>query len=163
MTEDFDKNIDEKGLSEKYRLKEGEFETSYERYPKKCGLCGGDVKFANNKAVYGNNDWKGYVYLCTKCGAYVGTYRPNSRVAIGVLSNKVMRNLRMDCHKLFDNMDFDGRTLDRRYSWFQRTLNIPRHQCRFGYFELDTLVNVREFLIECYEANGVKVPKLIED
>ena len=162
-TELFDKNIADKGLAEKYRLTDGEFETSYDRYPKHCGLCGGDVKFANNKAVYGTKIGNGYIYLCKKCGAYVGTYRPNSRVAIGVLSNKVMRNLKMDCHKLFDHMDFDGRTIDRRYSWFQRTLNIPSLQCRFGYFELDTLVTVRDFLVECYEANGVELPKLIEE
>ena len=47
-------------------------------YPKTCNICGGEVIYTTNDKIYGKRYGSGYCYLCTNCGAYVGTHRPRT-------------------------------------------------------------------------------------
>ena len=48
-------------------------------HPTTCNLCGGQVIYTSNERVYGRKYGSGYCYLCTCCGAYVGTHEPRPR------------------------------------------------------------------------------------
>ena len=47
-----------------------------DKYPTVCNLCGGKVIYTSNARIYGKEYGSGKCYLCTNCGAYVGTHKP---------------------------------------------------------------------------------------
>ena len=59
-------------------------------HPTTCNLCGGQVIYTSNERVYGRKYGSGYCYLCTCCGAYVGTHEPRPREALGLLADSRM-------------------------------------------------------------------------
>ncbi|MEG1246942.1 zinc-finger-containing protein [Gordonibacter sp.] len=112
-------------------------------HPTKCNICGSDVVYASNAEVYGREYGNGKCYLCTGCGAYVGTHWPRPREALGILANAQMRKGKMACHELFDAM-WRGKNharskRTRLYLWLSIQLGIPFEECHFGYFDLPTL------------------------
>ncbi|MEG0324063.1 MAG: zinc-finger-containing protein [Raoultibacter sp.] len=113
-------------------------------YPSTCNLCGGDVIYTSNADVYHGKEYgSGKCYLCTKCGAYVGTHVPRPDEAFGVLADKPMREGKMACHKLFDSF-WRGKKNARwkrakLYEWLAGELSIDVRDCHFGYFNRETL------------------------
>ena len=71
-------------------------------HPKTCNLCRGKVVLVPNAKVYGKSYGSGMCYLCTKCGAFVGTHEPRPDEALGLLADSRMRNTKKRCHALFD-------------------------------------------------------------
>ena len=118
-------------------------------YPKKCNLCGGYVQYISNHLIYGKKYGSGKCYHCTKCGALVGTHKYNPRKAYGILADKQMRKLKVQCHDLFDKR-WKGRKTSRHdaYKWLANELNIPIQDCHFGYFDLETLQRAYQILKE---------------
>lgn len=124
-------------------------------YPTKCNLCGGSVIYVPNSRIYGREYGSGKCYLCTKCGAYVGTHKPRPREALGILGNFEMRNMKMKCHELFDRKWKNEPTSRKKHIARQKAyrrlaekLNIPYSECHFGYFDMDTLNKAYEILKE---------------
>ena len=62
-----------------------------DKYPTVCNLCGGKVIYTSNARIYGKEYGSGKCYLCTNCGAYVGTHKPRPREALGLLADAKMR------------------------------------------------------------------------
>lgn len=120
-------------------------------HPKTCNLCGGDVIFTSNAVIYQREYGSGMAYLCTKCGAYVGTNKTKPDDALGILANKEMRNMKMKCHDIFDRRWKNARNRKkarfRAYQWLSRKLNIPISECHFGYFDMDTLKKAYDILL----------------
>ena len=117
-------------------------------HPSVCNLCGGKVKFVTNDAVYGKRYGSGYCYLCTKCGAYVGTHKPRPTEAMGILANKMMRELKVGCHDMFDAL---WKTQNERRGCYHKLANrmgIPLSECHFGYFDLNQLIEAYKILQE---------------
>jgi hypothetical protein len=112
-------------------------------HPTKCNLCGAKVIYTSNAAVYGREYGSGKCYLCTRCGAYVGTHKPRPREALGLLADARMRKGKVMCHELFDAMwRGKNKARDKRkrlYLWLSVKLEIPFEECHFGYFDLPTL------------------------
>lgn len=122
-------------------------------HPTTCNICGGKVIYTSNAAVYGREYGSGMCYLCTECGAYVGTHEPRPKEALGILSNKEMRNMKMACHSLFDAKWKDkpnkGSNPRRKaYHWLSERLGIPEEECHFGYFDVDMLQKAYSLLKE---------------
>lgn len=122
-------------------------------YPKKYNICNGDVVYISNSKIYGKEYGSGKCYYCTKCGAYVGTHKPNPKKALGILANKEMRDMKMKCHNLFDlqwknELTSKKRHIARRraYKELADKLNISIENCHFGYFNLDMLNKVYSIL-----------------
>lgn len=112
-------------------------------YPEKCNLCNGKVIFTDNKRIYGKSYGSGKCYICTKCGAYVGTHKPRPREALGLLANEEMRKGKKICHEIFDGF-WKGKknsTQKRKkaYAEMAKILGIPVNECHFGYFDLPML------------------------
>ena len=57
----------------------------------RCNLCGGKVVHISSAVIYGQKYGRGYCYLCTSCGAFVGTHIPYSRKVLGILVNEKIR------------------------------------------------------------------------
>lgn len=112
-------------------------------YPKKCNICGGDVIYCSNAKIYGVEYGSGKCYLCTNCGAYVGTHKPRPKEALGLLANARMRNEKMKCHNLFDGL-WKGKPKAQKkrrdlYLWLAKRMNTPLAETHFGYMNLEQL------------------------
>ena len=67
-----------------------------------CPYCKKEAKWCENKEIYGKNYGKSYMcYYCKPCNAYVGCHQ-NSREPLGSMANRETRDLRKQCHRLFD-------------------------------------------------------------
>jgi len=115
-------------------------------HPTKCNLCGGKVIYTSNDKIYGKQYGSGYCYLCTCCGAYVGTHKPYPKVALGILANSEMRELKMKAHSLFDEEWRDNSRRTWKYHWLAERLGIPFRECHFGYFDKDMLLKAINIL-----------------
>lgn len=112
-------------------------------YPTRCNICGGDVIFTSNARVYGREYGSGKCYLCTQCGAYVGTHKPHPRKALGLLADAKMRKGKMMCHEIFDSK-WKGKPKAHKkrndlYAWLAKKMEIPVEDCHFGHFNLEQL------------------------
>ena len=112
-------------------------------HPTTCNICGGQVVYTTNDSVYGRRYGSGYCYLCTRCGAYVGTHRPDPKRALGLLANKDMREWKIKCHELFDSFwkdrDGAGRLRKELYKRLADEMGIEYEMCHFGYFDIRQL------------------------
>lgn len=120
------------------------------KFPKNCNICNGvnTVEFVTNDKVYGRKYGSGYCYLCTNCGAYVGTHKPRPKEAMGILADKQMRDMKMKCHDLFDATWRTQKQRRKAYSELALKLGIPVSECHFGYFDMDMLTKAYNILLE---------------
>ena len=112
-------------------------------HPTICNICGGEVIFTSNSAVYGKEYGSGKCYLCKNCGAYTGTHRPRPRDALGLLADEKMRKGKVMCHELFDAR-WRGKPKAQKkrrdlYSWLAGKMELSVDDCHFGYFDIHQL------------------------
>ena len=121
-------------------------------HPTKCNICGGKVIYTSNAEVYGREYGSGYCYLCTDCGAYVGTHKPRPKNALGLLADKRMREGKKCCHALFDplwqNKSKAREERRKAYKWLADKMGIDPEDCHFGYFDLEQLIKAYRILAE---------------
>lgn len=123
-----------------------------EKYPKWCNICGGKVIYTSNAKVYHGKEYgSGKCYLCTECGAYVGTHEPRPKEALGLLANERMRKAKMACHDIFDSK-WKGKNQARKkrnemYAWLADKLGIKVEDCHFGHFDMDMLIKAYYILV----------------
>lgn len=106
--------------------------------------------YTSNANIYGKEYGSGRCYLCKQCGAYVGTHRPRPREAMGILANQNMRELKKECHAIFDPL-WQGKQKAHKkrndlYFWMSKQMGIPRDECHFGYFNEEQLKTARQIL-----------------
>jgi len=108
--------------------------------PTKCIYCGADVIFTSNAAVYGSEYGNGKCYKCTRCDAFVGVHTKTD-IPLGILANKELRELKKQCHALFDPVWKEQNNMQRgqAYRILAKKLDIPVEQCHFGWFGKETL------------------------
>lgn len=135
-----------------------------DKYPTTCNLCGGKVIYTSNAQIYGKEYGSGKCYLCTSCGAYVGTHKPRPREALGLLADARMRAGKQMCHAIFDSK-WKGKPKAHKkrqdlYRWLAQRMDIPIDDCHFGYFDLTQLRKAYKILLEIkdqelkYDNNG---------
>jgi hypothetical protein len=108
--------------------------------PTVCEYCGASVVFTSNEAVYGKKYGNGMCYKCTGCDSYVGVHS-GTEIPLGRLANQEQRNLKVQCHALFDPLWKNNGPISRgqAYGWLADTLGIPHEECHFGWFDRITL------------------------
>ena len=114
--------------------------------PTTCNLCGGNVIYTTNDRIYGKKYGSGYCYLCTACGAYVGTHRPRPKEALGILANERMKKGKRTCHEIFDKLWKNGRERRGLYAKLAEEMGIPVEMCHFGYFDMEQLKRAYKIL-----------------
>lgn len=123
-----------------------------DKYPETCNICGGKVIYTSNADVYGKEYGSGKCYLCTVCGAYVGTHKPHPKEALGILADRDIRELKKKCHAIFDSK-WEGvpkahKKRNDLYRWLSRVMDIPVDNCHFGYFGTAQLRQAYEILLK---------------
>lgn len=104
--------------------------------PKACNLCGGEVKKSSNAEVYGREFGKWpFIYLCAKCGAYVGLH-PNTDRPLGTLADVHTRVARRTLKPTFDRI-WKERLCSRSqaYKLLAEELWISLDECHWGLFD----------------------------
>jgi len=112
-------------------------------HPKICNVCGGRVVATTNDKIYGHKYGNGKCFLCTKCGRYVGCHDNGN--ALGVLSGKAEKRLKMTCHDRFDKV-WRSKKMKRsqEYKRLAEVLGIDQSLCHFGYFQEADLCEAAE-------------------
>lgn len=112
-------------------------------HPATCNICGGPVIYTDNQFINGKAYGSGKCYICTKCGAYVGTDRENPEEALGLLFNQQMRTWKRKCHSIFDkfwrcgcNARQKAQLQEAAYKKLAELMRIPESECNFYYFDL---------------------------
>ena len=127
--------------------------------PIHCDYCGGVVIFTSNAAIYGREYGSGKCYKCTACDAYVGVHN-GTEIPLGRLANKELRELKKQCHNLFD-LAWKGRskriTRAEAYKRLASLLGIPARECHFGWFDKDRLTRALEILQDQRWYDKIKV------
>ena len=118
----------------------------FEKHPKICHFCGGNVELTSNAKVYGKEYGNGKCYLCTNCGAYVGVHT-GTKTALGILANQEMRDKKIKCHDLFDNMWKSNKKRNELYKRLANEMQIERSHCHFGHFDANELDKAYDILI----------------
>ena len=115
-------------------------ETKYKiLQPTHCNLGGGRVHLVSNGVIYGKEYGSGKVYLCEQCESYVGTHKNSPLDAMGLLSNKQMRLLKQECHRIFDEQWSTRSERTNLYRWLSVQMGISTEMCHFGWFDEDEL------------------------
>lgn len=109
--------------------------------PTQCPYCNEAVRYTSNAEVYGREYGNGRCYKCEGCDAYVGVHT-GTRIPLGRLANKELRELKMQCHALFDPVWKLNKNIRREqaYGRLANILNIPKKECHFGWFDRDMLL-----------------------
>lgn len=110
-----------------------------------CPYCNSPTIEVTGDEIYGKGRGYGHVkmFKCSgTCDAYVGTKFENGvRVSNGSLANKELRELRKECHNIFDTK-WKGRaneTIARRkcYSWLRNFTKLPEELAHIGMFNIE--------------------------
>jgi hypothetical protein len=90
-----------------------------------CPFCGKEAPWVENKVLYGRNYGKSYMcYYCRDCDAYIGCHK-NTREALGTMATKELRELRKQCHLLFDPLWKSGKmTRPQAYNYLYEKTKI---------------------------------------
>lgn len=115
-------------------------------HPSTCNLCGGKVKLIPNSSIYGKPYGSGLCYFCMKCGATVGTHKSRITEAMGILADKQMRKLKMECHEIFDKLWTTHNERRGCYHKLANKMGIPLSECHFGYFDTKQLYQALKIL-----------------
>ena len=108
----------------------------YNPKPTTCNLCGGKVLF--NKASF-DKSVSGFVYYCTECHAWVGTYPHDKEIAYGPLADYETRKKRADIHDWFDRLWRNHEERNALYERLAQELGIEKEQCHFGMMQGEVL------------------------
>jgi DNA-directed RNA polymerase subunit RPC12/RpoP len=120
-------------------------------YPKpiSCPYCTGKVIYTSNAEIYGKEYGNGRCYKCVNCDAYVGVH-DGTDIPLGRLANKELRELKKQCHTLFDPVWKQHKSIKRKQTYEQLAiaLEIPIRECHFGWFDKDMLLKAKQILAE---------------
>ena len=115
--------------------------------PTVCCYCGAPVIFTGNEAIYGRKYGNGKCYKCTACDAHVGVHS-GTTIPMGRLANQELRDLKIQCHALFDPLWRNKGPVSREqaYGWLAGALGIPQRECHFGWFDKAMLLRCLNIL-----------------
>lgn len=115
--------------------------------PTTCPYCNSKVIYTSNAEIYGREYGNGRCYKCVSCDAYVGVH-DGTDIPLGRLANKELRDLKKQCHALFDPVWKQEKNIKRTqlYEKLARKLCIPTSECHFGWFDEEMLTKALTIL-----------------
>lgn len=101
----------------------------------RCPYCGAPVIFRSAEGIYKEKHLDTMLYVCSrypKCDAYVRVHN-GTKIPVGSLANKELRNLRRTAHMYFDQLHQCGlMTKDTAYEWLSKLLCTPPSETHIG-------------------------------
>jgi len=115
--------------------------------PNTCPYCNSPVIFTSNAEIYGRQYGNGMCYKCTVCDTYVGVHT-GTKIPLGRLADKELRDLKKECHSLFDPIWRENKNITRSeaYKKLAELLKIPVNECHFGWFDKETLYKAKTIM-----------------
>lgn len=102
----------------------------------RCPYCGAPVVYRSAEGIYKTNHLDTMLYVCSKypkCDAYVRVHE-GTKIPMGSLANKELRNLRRTAHLYFDQLYLTGlMTKDAAYQWLSDLLCTPPSEAHIGH------------------------------
>ena len=102
----------------------------------RCPYCGAPVIYRSAEGIYRENHLNAMLYVCSKypkCDAYVRVHE-GTKIPVGTLANKELRNLRRTAHLYFDQLHQSGlMTKDAAYHWLSELLCTPPSEAHIGH------------------------------
>lgn len=121
-----------------------------------CDYCGTAAEFVDSSVVYGRS--YGMIYLCPKCGAYVGVHKGTDK-PLGRLADEDLRRWKKSAHAAFDPLwqfgEFRGRR-NAAYRWLSEQMGLPVEQTHIGMFDIEQCKQVIQIIYERNNENGRK-------
>ena len=103
-----------------------------------CPYCGDRAELIDSKDYYSGGKSYGMMYICWPCDATVGIHANSKRfMPKGTLANREPRELRKQCHELFDSLWKGANAkMDREgaYRKLAENMGIPKEQAHIGMF-----------------------------
>jgi len=124
----------------------------------KCQYCLKDAEFVDSAEIYHGISY-GMVYLCRGCDAYCGVHKGTDK-PMGSLANKELRELRKECHALFDNRwkvklignaESKSKIRNAEYQWLADKLGITKEECHFSQMSLELMKQSLQLLKDSHE------------
>lgn len=105
---------------------------------KHCPYCGGKVLLMDSDIIYNGRSY-GLVYICENygrtCSAFVGVHK-GTKVPLGTLADKNLRELRKQCHSHFDQLWKSGQMKRAEaYHWLHKVMNLSKRQAHIAKFD----------------------------
>lgn len=86
-----------------------------------CDYCGTPADFVDSSVVYHGHSF-GMIYLCPRCGAYVGVHKGSDK-PLGRLANSELRNWK---RRLMQHLTRSGNTVPTVVAGMRPTAGCPR-------------------------------------
>ena len=112
----------------------------------KCLYCEQEAVLTNGQELYPHREdlWELPFYICRPCNAYVGCH-PGTTKPLGRLANAELRSMKSMAHRFFDVIwKSKEMTRGQAYAWLANQLNLDKHQCHIGMFDVDMCTKVIE-------------------
>lgn len=113
---------------------------NYDPRPTICPLCKGNVIYGDMRSFGLKPYQSGKCYICSTCGAFVGTHQKQPMDALGMLGHGDVRKLRAICHEEFDRHWMSTSAKNRLYYKLSLDMGIDYEQCHFGYMNKENLL-----------------------
>lgn len=133
--------------------------TKFTEKPTICPFCNSQVELMSNSVIYGREYGNGVCYKCINCDSYTGVHdKPKNNgdyIALGLIANREMRELKKQCHAIFDPVWKENKDkIKRKHTYFYLAdhLEIEMKDCHFGHFDLEilqkSLIILEDFSLE---------------
>lgn len=121
---------------------------NFNPYPTVCNVCGGKVIYGKMEEFGIKPFQSGKCYVCTECGAYVGTHKNTPEEALGTLAHKRVRGMRAACHEELERHcgSLDGRNLFYLRLGEEMGYKDPKTECHFGHMDESELQKALEIM-----------------
>lgn len=113
----------------------------FDKKPKTCYLCGGQVILNRCNKEQSRSGW---VYYCKNCHAWVGTSPKQYDEALGFLATKELRKARVELHRWFDKLWKNHKERDLLYRELAKELGIE--ECHFSQLNFTQIENAKSII-----------------
>lgn len=124
---------------------------------KLCQYCNSETELIDSAEVYHGISY-GWMYICRKCGAYVGCYT-GTKEALGMVAKAELRLEKRKAHHYFDQL-WKGKHFKSRfaaYNWLSKQLGIPREYTHIGMSDVDQCKQICRISIDRMSSNSQEI------
>ena len=135
----------------------------------RCPYCGAPAIYRSADGIHRENHGNTMLYVCAnypKCDAYVRVHE-GTKIPVGTMANKELRNLRRTAHLYFDQLYMTGlMTKDAAYQWLSNLLCTPPSEAHIGhlgeYYCREVIAESKKLLEQRKQKQQRKYPMLYE-
>lgn len=106
-----------------------------EKSAPRCPYCGSHTIYRSADGIYRENTRNEMLYVCKnypRCDSYVRV-QPGTRIPLGTVANRELRELRIEAHRQFDKLHKRGyMSKHDAYQWLGGVLGVSAREAHIG-------------------------------